>query len=277
MEFEAVGTHWRITSNSDLVGVNELINKRIDDFDKSYSRFRKDSLVTKIFQKPGVYTLPDDAKTLMDFYENLYKITGGLVTPLIGHTLELAGYDADYSLKPKQVGSPPAWQKVLAYDFPDISTNEPVLLDFGAAGKGYLVDIVGELLRNNNIEDYCINAGGDILVYGQIQRIGLENPTNTDQAVGVVDIKNGALCGSAGNRRAWAGYHHIINPKTLTSPQDIKATWVRAKTAMLADGLATALYFTSPSKLRKHFQFEYAMIKGEELTASAGFNGEFFS
>jgi hypothetical protein len=45
---------------------------------------------------------------------------------------------------------------------------------------------------------------------------------------------------------------------------------------MLADGLATALYITAPSRLLKHFTFEYAMIKGEEVMASRGFKAEFF-
>jgi thiamine biosynthesis lipoprotein len=227
--------------------------------------------------KPGAYRLPADAKPMMDFYRQLYEVTDGLVTPLIGRTLEQAGYDAAYSFKIKELASPPAWDEALAYAYPDLTIKQSVVLDFGAAGKGYLVDLVGELLRHEGIMDFCINAGGDMLSAGSPLRVGLENPDNEEEAVGIFELKDGALCGSAGNRRRWAGFHHTINPKTLQSPAGIKAIWVQAATAMHADGLATALYFTDPARLRKHFPFEYAMIKDDEVTASPGFKAEFFS
>ena len=82
-------------------------------------------------------------------------------------------------------------------------------------GKGYLIDIVGEIVEKNDIHDFFINAGGDIVVKSSGEtnkRIGLENPENAKQAVGLVEINNMSICGSAGNRRVWDKYHHIINP-----------------------------------------------------------------
>ena len=277
MIFEAIGTEWNITSSDDLRNVEKKIYQHIKAFDMTYSRFKKNSVINKMTAKPGKYILPDDAEPLLDYYHKLYKLSDGLVTPLIGRTMEQSGYDAEYSLLAKEVTSPPTWEDALRYNFPDIEILQPFVMDFGAAGKGYLVDIVGKLLKDEGIEDFCINAGGDILVSGSMQRVGLENPDNTEQVVGIVDLDDGALCGSAGNRRRWAGYHHTINPKTLKSPEDIKAIWVQAATTMLADGLTTALYFTDPADLHKHFAFEYAMIKDDGLMASNGFNAEFFN
>ena len=39
--------------------------------------------------------------------------------------------------------------------------KQAAMLDFGAAGKGYLVDIVGQVLENHGIKNYVIDAGGD--------------------------------------------------------------------------------------------------------------------
>jgi thiamine biosynthesis lipoprotein len=41
---------------------------------------------------------------------------------------------------------------------------------------------------------------------------------------------------------------------------EIVATWVIAEQTMIADGLATALFFVPPEQLREAFQFEYARM-----------------
>jgi len=47
--FDAIGTHWEIESYEPLTdGVRKKVLDRIESFDKTYSRFRTDSLVTEI-------------------------------------------------------------------------------------------------------------------------------------------------------------------------------------------------------------------------------------
>ena len=43
-----------------------------------------------------------------------------------------------------------------------LQPTEPIVLDVGAAGKGYLVDIIATLLEDHDIYDYTIDASGDI-------------------------------------------------------------------------------------------------------------------
>jgi thiamine biosynthesis lipoprotein len=282
--FEAIGTHWKIEYyfQGQALEIEKIIKERIEQFDKNYSRFRSDSLVTQWSQKAGEYELPNDAKRLFEFYKKLYDATDGLVTPLIGKTMEQAGYDAEYSLKPKKLIPPPKWEDTLEFPRTGLGNSklivkQAVLLDFGAAGKGYVVDIIAHLLYTNGIDQFCINAGGDIFARNLTQTIGLEDPDDTERILGTVEIKDGALCASAGNRRKWQDYHHIINPKTLKPVEDIKATWVTAENTMLADGIATALFFVTPAKLLRTFQFEYAMIEGEDLKYSNNFKAKFFT
>jgi thiamine biosynthesis lipoprotein len=273
--FEAIGTIWEIEL-FDCKKTNKILSavkKCIDEFDKNYSRFRHDSMVTKMSQKAGEYALPNDAKPMLDLYYELYKVTDGLMTPLIGQTLSDAGYDADYSFQPKVMRKTPYWEECIEYKFPKLTIKKPVLLDFGAAGKGYLVGIIGVILRAHGCIEFVINAGGDVLHHGvQPVEVALEHPENLDQAIGVAAIKNQALCGSAGNRRSWTGYNHIINPSTLKSPDHLKAVWVCAGSAMLADALTTALYFVDPQELLKSYNFEYAVIRQD---LSLGYSGKF--
>ena len=106
-----------------------------------------------------------------------------------------------------------------------------------------------------------VNAGGDIRTKGRTLRVGLENPADTTQAIGVAEISNISICGSAGNRRAWDKYTHIINPKTAKSPTETLAVWVVAESTILADGLTTALFFTEPNLLKDKFNFEFFLLK----------------
>lgn len=283
--FEAIGTQWTVDlfeSPSTLSQKQLLaeIQDRINVYDHHYSRFRADSLISRIAKRPGTFTLPPDGKKLFDLYAKLYKITAGKVTPLVGNLLSDAGYDAQYSLRPKSLREVPKWEEVLEYSFPTLSTRQPVLLDLGAAGKGYLVDIIGELLEKQGITAYCINAGGDILARlpGQeMLQIGLEHPDDPEQIIGVYRINKGSICGSAGNRRAWGEFHHIIDPHLQQSPRHIKAVWVQARTALVADALATCLFFVSASELAKYFTFEYAIVDSDNgLSHSAQFAADFF-
>lgn len=284
--FDAIGTKWVIDIFNKITADLEekllkLINDRIEEFDKNYSRFRSDSLVTKMSKAPGEYKLPNDAKPLLDLYEKLYKLTGGKVTPLIGNTMEESGYDANYSLKSKALNTPYRWEEAIDYDYPKLNIKKKVMLDFGAAGKGYLVDIIGEILSKNNLSSYCIDAGGDILYRTNTDKtlkVGLENPQDLNQVIGVVELINMSICGSAGNRRSWGKFHHIIDPVRLVSPEEVLATWVVAENALTADGLATALFFEKGEKLTKHFDFEYLILNADyTVEKSNNFPGEVFA
>lgn len=286
LKFEAIGTTWQIDIEESFSKEKELqllekIKNRIDVFDKDYSRFRSDSLVTKMSQEVGVYDLPDDAKPMMDIYERLYKLTGGSLTPLIGRVMEDAGYDPQYSLETKgTLTQPPAWNEAIEYNFPKLSIKKPVMLDFGAAGKGYLIDIVSNLILSEDIKVFTIDAGGDITHQGSQDSsltVGLENPSDISEVIGKAQISNNSICGSAGNRRAWGEFHHIIDPYTLKSPRHILATWVTADTALLGDAIATALFFTGPRELKNIFEFEYLILNSDNsVEKSDNFKAELY-
>ena len=163
--------------------------------------------------------------------------------------------------------------------------------------------MVGKVLEENGYKNYCIDAGGDILHNrkksvisnreleenkSQIIRVGLEDPENANQVIGVYELKNGSICGSAGNRRRWGNFTHIMNPKTLSSPTEIIAVWVMSDSALVADALTTCLFFVKPEILMQikssnglgsvdGYKFEYFILyKDRSFEKSANFKGEVF-
>lgn len=283
--FEAIGTKWQIDilepiekERSDALLLR--IKERIAEFDKNYSRFRSDSLVTEMSCIAGKYELPSDARPMMALYRELYELTDGAMTPLVGQLISDAGYDAEYSLVPKELSQVPAWNEVLVWNENTLTLKKPALLDFGAIGKGYLIDIVAGLIRADGVQSFSVDAGGDIVYEDPFDvplTVGLENPEDSEEVIGTVKISNQSICGSSGNRRAWGTFHHIMNPHTLSSPQHIAALWVIAETTMLADGLSTALFFAEPDKLAQRYEFEYLIVYSDfSSIQSPGFRAHLF-
>lgn len=283
--FEAIGTTWNIevevSTHIKIADVLHAVKERIEIFDKIYSRFRKDSWVFHLFKNPGTYTVPPDFKKLFDVYQKLYKTTEGLFTPTVGNLLREAGYDEDYSLRPKKLHKPPRLDTVVSFDKKTITTHIPVMLDFGAAGKGYLIDIVSEIIKSFDVKHFCVDAGRDIFYYSESEtdiQVGLENPVNTSQVIGISQFHNKSICGSAGNRRAWGSFHHIVNPITLTSPDDILAVWVIADSALVADAMATALFLNPSKKVSEAYPCEYFLMYNDfSVQRSENFPAELFT
>lgn len=274
--FEGIGTQWEISTPVPLSGpVRARVSDRVERFDAEWSRFRSDSRVSAVARKPGRYEFPDEARQLGALYWTLYGITDGAMTPLIGASLERLGYDAGYSLKPS--GAPmaaPPWDEVLEWSGTTITTRTPVVLDIGAAGKGLLVDLLADELAAEGLEAFVIDASGDLLVRGPLPtEVALEHPYNPAQAIGIVPLAGQALCGSASNRRAWGdGLHHVLDGTTGQPVRTAVATWALADTALLADALATALFFVPGEQLQEDFGFSWLTVFSD---GSAAYSGDF--
>ena len=292
--FDAIGTRWQIDTNREVPpALRQAIAARIDQFDRDYSRFREDSLVTRLSRSAGAYRVPADAQPLIEVYERLYRATAGAVTPFVGDTLVALGYDAQYSLVPAAAAVAQTGQDVsaavprLADVVADASelragslvhTTRPVTVDVGAAGKGYLVDLVAAMLDDAGFDTFTVDASGDLFRRGAPIRVALEHPYDPSKAIGVVELGDAALCASATNRRAWGnGLHHVIDGRTgLPTPQ-VAATWALAADARTADGVATALFFTDPTALREEFGADGVRIfSSGRLERTPTFQGEIF-
>ncbi|WP_332642999.1 FAD:protein FMN transferase [Aeromicrobium sp.] len=280
-QFEAIGTAWQIDTATPLTTeARDAITARIESFDAVWSRFRDDSLVSQIARSAGTWELPDEADSLLRLYAALYEITAGAVTPLIGRALSDLGYDASYSLTERVDPAPvPSWDAIV-WHRPFLTNLSPVLLDVGAAGKGLLVDLLGDVLNDAGTGAYTIDGSGDVLHQSEESlRIALEHPADTSRAIGVVELGNGqALCASATNRRAWGnGLHHVLDGRTGRPTDGIIATWVIADSCMVADGLATALFLAEPTQLMPGFTYEFVRMHADgRVEWSPEFPGEVF-
>jgi thiamine biosynthesis lipoprotein len=284
--FTAIGTGWKIDTGSPL---SEEVRRRIcsvaEDFDRVWSRFRADSLITRIAhaERGGRFEFPVREVALFELYDRLVTATDGAVDPLVGRDLELLGYDACYSLVPDEGaivrrGRRDTWARDIRRDATTITTDRPVVIDVGAAGKGYLVDLIAHALRDAGIDRFLVDGSGDLRHRGPDPvTVGLEHPTLSGRVIGTVPLRDAALCASATTRRTWGeGLHHVLDGRTRRPVTDVVATWVIAADAATADGLATALFVSEPERLRS-FAFRWVrMLADGRVQWSNDFDGELF-
>lgn len=323
----ALGTGIIISSS---VPISQRVQKRIRAFVEEYesvlSRFRADSLVSRMAcaAAGGEFEFPTWVQPLFALYSEFYAATSGAFDACIGADLLALGYNNSVQFVPESaasassnIGSWANYRRSLPITWADISqgggrttlcTNQPVQLDFGAAGKGYFADLVTQIIKEELSEelpadfDFLVNAGGDMRACfskenSQI-KVALENPFDTTQAVGVASIASGALCASSNARRRWkvkdaSGFEsnliatHLINALDGIPACDLCASWayVPSKTCdfptAYADALATALFVSKESDLQKIVQnvgAEFAvMLPNHALRKTCAFPARFFA
>lgn len=284
--YESMGTHWAISIWDDIdpTTFEELKTTIIDQstaFDHLYSRFKKTSLIWALTEQKGLVEVPHDLVNMLRLYETFYRLSQGKCNPLIGFTISDMGYDEHYSLKPKDhIRSVPELPSALRIvNDTHINLSESVLIDVGALGKGYFVDKIAAFLTEKGLKHFLVDGSGDMLYRGNGTplRVGLEHPGDPTKVIGVLEMQDGAMCGSASNRRKWSTYHHTIDPTTLQSPTDIIATWTMTNSAAVADGLATCLFLSDPEQYKKEWAFEYCMLnQNYTVKRSTGFTAELF-
>lgn len=265
VEFFATGCIWEV----EYGGLKDLklentIKKIVNTFESRYSRFKVDSFLNKI-STGGEFKITKQDYNIFKYYQIFYEVTQGKFSPLIGTNLIRIGYDNSYSLIPKNMVKLPDIHCIYTFTKNKIMVKKGYNFDFGGIGKGYLIDKIFKILKKHMIKTFLINGSGDIKFYDYLNRsiyIGLNDPTLPGSYVGYTSLQSGySICGSATDKRRWGKFVHIVNAKNNTFPNKILASFVISKSAIIADFLATSLFFDAPSLLKTKFKFEYLLVK----------------
>lgn len=258
-EFFALGTKWWVEIFDEIdsekletaYGSLELFTH---EFENKYSRFKYDSLVSKLNRERTLSNPSEEFRTLLQYGKQLYVRTNTHFNLLLGNIQESRGYDANYSFTPIRTS-----QTTPANPITDLIIDSDKIklrngkLDIGGFGKGYLIDLLTDLLmKKYDMKYFFINGGGDIYAtsrHDQPIKITLEHPTQPNHYLGKINIKNLAFAGSSPFKRLWYAdgetYSHIISNNE--NPE--LASFVKAQTARDADAFATTALLATETEL----------------------------
>ena len=125
-----------------------------------------------------------------------------------------------------------------------------VRIDLGGIAKGYAVDRSIDLLQQAGVSNAIVSAGGDTRVIGKrwdrSWKIGIRNPRQRDSIASMVPLENSAISTSGDYERYFeedgVRYHHILNPGTGKSTNEIQSSSIIGADATDTDALSTSVF-----------------------------------
>ena len=155
-----------------------------------------------------------------------------------------------------------------------LKLEKSLTFDFGAYGKGYIITKLIEIFKNENIENFLIDYGGDTYANG-VNRKGeawviairnpIENLENSEKYLALIKSTNYAIVTSGDYERYFTengtNYHHIIDAKTgYPSYNSISATIVHTNSEE-ADALSTIAFLMGTNFFtNENFKYKEAYI-----------------
>ncbi|OCG08085.1 thiamine biosynthesis protein ApbE [Gilliamella sp. wkB178] len=134
-------------------------------------------------------------------------------------------------------------------------------IDLGAIAKGYIADVIKEVLVKHNIHQAMINLGGNVLTIGDSPlsddknwHVGLKKPFSRNQElVGIINVNNRSVVTSGIYERFFYQhnhlYHHILNPFTgYPLDNELESVTIISKSSLEGDIYSTILYGLGVSK-----------------------------
>jgi len=244
-------------------------SKELSRIERLYSRFLPESDLSKLNNNLNKFVpISEEFLYLIDFAEKARTDTDGIFNISIGAHLDNLGYDANYSFIEKKVQTKSGKIK-FSKNGDKVKINSKI--DLGGVGKGYALDRIAKIL--NIFSNVCIDLGGDIAVRGLAANeepwvVGYEHSAITNRVIGDVHATEDwlFLASSSGNKRNWSKkegevLHHLIDPKTGKSADEMMAVFVQAKSGIIADVYATAFFVAGIEKSKN------ILIKNPEIQA----------
>jgi thiamine biosynthesis lipoprotein len=200
---------------------------------------------------------------LVRLSQDLYRRSGGLFNPAIGHLNHLWGFHND-DLKGRAppgaaeirqlVAANPGMDDIVIDGLLLRATNTAVDLDFGAITKGYGVDLAVEHLRELGVRHALVSAGGTTRIIGersgQPWRVTVRRPSGAG-VLAVLQLRGDesiATVASYDRNFVFEGktYHQIIDPRTGYPATGAQSVTVIHGDAATAEGAANALFIAGP-------------------------------
>jgi FAD:protein FMN transferase len=104
--------------------------------------------------------------------------------------------------------------------------------------KGWAIERAAERLAAAGARDFCLDAGGDVVVRGGPWRIGIRHPRRRERLAGVLALRDGAVATSGAYERG----EHVLDPRTGHPPRGVLGVTVVGPDLGVADGYATAAF-----------------------------------
>ncbi len=275
---ETMGTSYHISyqlpDDADEAAIQAAIDKRLQQINDSMSTYQSDSTISKFNQlgRDIPIIIDADFSRVLNVSRVVYEQSGGAFDPTVMPLVDTWGFGSTMTVERLQ--SPPTaleiaqakalvdFESIIKKDKSIYKSKGGVGLDFSAVAKGYGVDVIADVLRDDyQIRNYMVEIGGEIATSGvnnqqQPWQIAIDAPIEGStvserqtisairQPINTTTQMHLATSGNYRNSIVFDGKHysHTIDP-TTGEPivGGAPSVTVAADSVALADAWATAL------------------------------------
>ncbi len=275
----AMDTYMTVTAYGK--GCETAVDEAIDEInriDELLSVSNEDSEVY-ILNESGSEIVSDDTKKLIEASLDLYEKSAGAYDITIYPLMVKWGFTTGSYKVPSKDELSTLLKNVdagkIEFDKESgfVSLPNGMQIDLGAIAKGYTSQRIMQIYENNGIDCGLVSLGGNIQAYGKkyddsLWKIAIENPKDTADYIGVIQVEDKAVITSGGYERFFEEdgevYHHIIDPKTgYPAKSGLSSVTIVSDDGMYADGLSTTLFVMGKEeavKLWKQSEYDFEMV-----------------
>jgi thiamine biosynthesis lipoprotein len=272
LQGETMGTYYKVTyEDARQRNLKESIDSLLIALNNEVSTYIPTSVISTFNSAEDSLVLAEKGRRSDHFITNLmaaaemYALSDGAFDPTVMPLINYWGFGYSKRQPVTKVDSSKIKTLKMLVGFDQLDLVEEgervvlkkpvpeIQLDFSALAKGYGVDIVGQLLAKEGIENYLVDIGGEVIgkglnAKGEPWSIGVSRPSETSKLtdlVAVIPLDNKAMATSGNYRNFYEvngiKYSHTINPKTgFPERNTLLSATIVADNCMEADALATA-------------------------------------
>lgn len=242
-------TYYAMGTNLTITIAENNFNHNV--FEKAYNEFK---YIESIFKNNKDLNLKNNhVINLVNIGNDLSNKTNSTFSIFLDDVIKLWQFDRTN----KTISNPPTQSQIN-------KALKSKKINLYSLAKGYGIDSVAKALKDNNINNFIINAGGDLYIAGKNfnkpWKIGINNSNKYIQC----NLNEYSLATSSNlyNYYTFNGkkYGHLLNGVTGMPIQANKSITVLAKSATIADGLATAV-FVNESLINNNLEYKYSVFK----------------
>ena len=255
-------------SRSSAAAVADACGQEIDRLEKKFSRYRDDSLTTRINRSAGDdagVEVDSETAALLDLAATTHRESGGRFDPTSGVLRRVWNFKSGHlptSHAVQEVLELVGWEK-LQWENPRIVLTRPGMeLDFGGFVKEYAADRAAELCRVRGVTSGIVDLGGDLAIVGphpngQPWLIGIRNPRRPSEAMARIALRSGGLATSGDYERFMVidgkRYAHLLDPRTGWPHDDGPACVSITADHCLIAGLTATIAMLQPEAKASEF------------------------
>jgi thiamine biosynthesis lipoprotein len=239
-----------------LADAQRLAQPGIDEVlrvERTFSRYRADSVVSRINAAAGADWVDCDAETqsLLNFADQMHQQSSGAFDITSGVLRRAWNFGQAQLPNAEQVDALlplVGWAQVQREGARIRLPRAGMALDFGGFGKEYAADRAAALLVQTGVQHGYVNLGGDMRLMGPKPDgapwvMGIRHPRERQQLLATQHLSTGGLATSGDYERFMLvdgqRYCHLLNPRTGWPVNHWRTVSVTAPLAVLAGCVAT--------------------------------------